>query len=159
MFPADRIHTPPPRRFEGRRLWARDAAFVCFLAALAVLSTAVTWAQDSLPPALNSAGIVGSTLTLTYDKALDETSVPVPGSFEVTVTRSNRVVTAVAVGGRDVTLTLETPVQAGQSVQVSYHPACDVSGAGFGRGCGGGVQHPRQRTPRRLKCRSWWGRR
>ena len=122
LFPADRTHTPPPRRFEGRRLWARDAAFFCFLAALAVLSTAVTWAQDSLPPALNNASIVGSTLTLTYDKALDETSVPVPGSFEVTVTRSNRVVTAVAVGGRDVTLTLETPVQAGQSVQVSYTP-------------------------------------
>ena len=136
LFRADRIHAPPPPKFEGRRLWARDAAFICFLAALAVLSTAVTWAQDSPPPALNSASIVGSTLTLTYDKALDETSVPVPGSFEVTVTRSNRVVAAVAVGGRNVTLTLETPVQAGQSVQVSYTPPVtfpvqDSGGAAF----------------------------
>ena len=75
-----------------------------------------------MPPALSSATIVGSTLTLTYDKALDEVSVPASDSFEVTVTRANRVVTAVVVGGTDVTLTLETPVQAGQSVQVSYTP-------------------------------------
>ena len=75
-----------------------------------------------MPPALSSAAIVYSTLTLTYDRALDEASAPAPDSFEVTVTRANRVVTAVEVGGTEVILTLEMPVQAGQTVQVSYKP-------------------------------------
>ncbi|MDE0023132.1 MAG: SwmB domain-containing protein, partial [Spirochaetaceae bacterium] len=71
-------------------------------------------------PALEGAVVVGATLTLLYDEALDETSVPATGDFAVTVAESARGVSGVAVSGATVALTLASAVTAGQAVTVSY---------------------------------------
>ena len=77
-------------------------------------------------PSLSSVAVNGATLTLTYDTALDETSIPSPTDYTVTVAGSAVTVTAVAVSGSAVTLTLAAVVQAGQTVAVSYAvPATD----------------------------------
>ena len=58
----------------------------------------------------------GTTLVLTYDKALDSASAPVPSNFYVTADGMRVDVDEVSVGGSMVTLTLATAVQAGQTV-------------------------------------------
>jgi uncharacterized repeat protein (TIGR02059 family) len=83
---------------------------------------AVGLAQDTGAPSLSSIAVDGSVVTMTFDRALDETSTPATSSFGVTATRANQVVTEVEVVGTQITLTLATPVQAGQSVEVSYTP-------------------------------------
>ncbi len=64
--------------------------------------------NDTEGPQFASAGVDGRTLTVTFDKTLDETSVPAPGDFHVTVGSARRNVAAggVAVDGASVTLTL-----------------------------------------------------
>ena len=71
-------------------------------------------------PVLEDAVVVGATLTLLYDEALDDTSVPAIGDFAVTVAGSARGVTGVAVSGATVVLTLASAVTADQAVTVSY---------------------------------------
>ena len=72
-------------------------------------------------PTLKSAVVHGTTLTLLYDEALDQGSVPATGDFAVTVAGSGRSVTGVEVTHSAVVLTLAAPaVTAGQSVTVSY---------------------------------------
>ena len=71
-------------------------------------------------PMLQDAVVVGTTLTLLYDEALDETSVPATADFAVTVAASARGVSGVAVSGATVALTLASAVTAGQAVTVSY---------------------------------------
>ena len=77
------------------------------------------------PPTLQSATLAsdGTTLTLTYNEPLDETSVPAPGAFEVKV-EGERVALAttdpVSVAGRTVVLKLARPVGVGERVAVSY---------------------------------------
>ena len=80
-------------------------------------------ATDLDPPQLESATVDDDTLTLTYDEALDEGSVPAASAYTVAVTvgttTTNPTVT-VAVGGRTVTLTLSAAPADGATVTVSY---------------------------------------
>ena len=80
-------------------------------------------ATDLDPPQLESATVDDDTLTLTYDEALDEGSVPAASAYTVAVTvgatTTNPTVT-VAVGGRTVTLTLSAAPADGAAVTVSY---------------------------------------
>ena len=74
------------------------------------------------PLALRMASVTGSTLTLTFNKALNTGSVPANGDFSVTVAGTANAVTAVAIAGSVVTLTLTTAVTASQTVLLSYTP-------------------------------------
>ena len=62
-------------------------------------SGAATPAPDTRAPALASAAIAGTALTLTYDEALDTGSVPVRTAFIVQWGNFNRTVSRVAVSG------------------------------------------------------------
>ena len=73
-------------------------------------------------PVLVNSRVRGDQLTLTYDEALDEASVPTTGSFTVMVDGVNRTVSRVEVKDKKVTLTLETPVEPGESLTLSYEP-------------------------------------
>ena len=102
---------------------------------------------DITPPALQRAEVDGATLTLTFSEALDPDWVPAAGQFTVTVTTAagsegaagaaseTRTVTGVAVDGDEVTLTLETAVQDGETVTVKYTPP-DENPLGDGAGNG-----------------------
>ena len=88
----------------------------------------------NLPPlVLVSATVDGTALVLTYDKNLDDTSVPAASAYTVTVDGSAATVSSVAISGAAVTLTLATAVTEGQTVTVSYtvpssNPVQDASG-------------------------------
>ena len=101
-------------------------------------------------PELQSATVNGSTLTLTFDEALD-VGVALSGSaFTVTVDGAQRSVLVVGVGGADVLLTLASAVEAGDAVTVAYDEArgrqCDQGHrrqqGGQLRRAGGHQQHP-----------------
>ena len=64
----------------------------------------------------SQATVSGTTLVLTYDKALDSASAPGRSHFYVTADGMRVDVDEVSVGGSMVTLTLATAVQAGQTV-------------------------------------------
>ena len=86
---------------------------------------------DTNAPAFSSASVNGAALTVTFDEALEEGSVPAAAAFTVTVggTAVDLAATApVAVDGSAVTLTLAAAVAAGQSVKVGYDP--DEAGTG-----------------------------
>ena len=75
------------------------------------------------PPLYKSGVVDGYTLTLTYDEDLDLYSQPAPSAYTVTVVNgSNPGVSSVFVDGVTVTLTLDAPVQGGQTVRLSYSP-------------------------------------
>ncbi|MGE7417525.1 FG-GAP-like repeat-containing protein [Methylobacterium tarhaniae] len=93
------------------------------------LSTAYTTAIsqggdaiDTTRPTLVSATVDGASLVLTYSEALDGTNGPGPNAFTVREGGSVVSVSGVAVDGaaKTVTLTLASPVTAGQSVTVAY---------------------------------------
>ena len=72
-------------------------------------------------PTLTGAAASGTTLTLTYDKALDSGSTPTATAFTVTVAGTARNVTRVVVSGTTVTLTFSgASVMGGQAVRLSY---------------------------------------
>ena len=81
---------------------------------------------DAVRPGMVSARALAneSTLTLTYDKALDETSQPTPRGvgFRVRdeVASSNLDISTIHVSGKVVTLTLAEPVSAGDQLTVFY---------------------------------------
>ena len=77
---------------------------------------------DVTPPLLTGAAVNGSTLVLTYDKALDGASVPAASDFDVTAAGSTVNVSGASVAGSTVTLTLATAVEAGQTVTLAYTP-------------------------------------
>ena len=76
--------------------------------------------QETTPPALSTAAVDGTLLTLTYNEALDAGESPAASAFAVTVDGNSRGIESVAVSGSTVTLTLATAVSAGDSVTVSY---------------------------------------
>ena len=89
--------------------------------------------DDMTAPALSEATVENAVLTLTYNEALDEASVPANSAFTVQVAGAARTVDNVAVKGTRVTLTLASAVSLGQSVTVSYvkpqdNPIRDVAG-------------------------------
>ena len=94
---------------------------------------------DTTAPALSTdtpLAVNDMALTLTYDEALDENSVPAAGAFTVRVAGSPRGLAAdnpVVISGRVVTLNLSPAVTHGQRVAVSYavpgtNPVQDTAG-------------------------------
>ena len=103
----------------------------------AVVDRLATRSTSSPAPELHTATVDASTVTLTYDEDLDTASAPSATSFEVTVSGAARPVQSAAVRGKTVVVTLETPVQAGQAVQLSYtvptsSPIQDLGGSPAG---------------------------
>ena len=76
--------------------------------------------QDRAAPALASAAVDGTILTLTYSEALDADSKPSADAFAVTVDGNARTVDAVAFSGSAVELTLASAVTSGETVTVGY---------------------------------------
>ena len=102
---------------------------------------------DADPPGVESASLDGTRLELVYDEALDEGSVPAAGAYEVTATNGGVTtplpVSAVAVDGSEVTLTLATPAVFGETVTLTYtvlatNPLRDL----FGNPAGALTNHP-----------------
>ena len=87
------------------------------------LATQTGHKVDGVPAAFVSAAVDGSSLTLTYGEGLDGGSRPASGDFTVEVDGSGRSVTGVSISGSVVTLTLNPPVEHGDTgIQVSYTP-------------------------------------
>ncbi len=76
--------------------------------------------RDRVVPALASASVDGTILTLTYNEALDTASQPAAGAFAVTVDGTARTVDAVSLSGSAVVLTLASAVAEGETVTVGY---------------------------------------
>ena len=72
------------------------------------------------PPALVSATVSGTALTLTYDKNLDEDSVPAAGAYAVDVDGTAATVSSVAVDGIEATLTLASTATTTATTTVDY---------------------------------------
>ena len=72
------------------------------------------------PPALVSATVSGTALTLTYDKNLDEDSVPAAGAYAVDVDGTAATVSSVAVDGIEATLTLASTATSTATTTVDY---------------------------------------
>ena len=83
--------------------------------------------QETVPPSPSAASVDGATLTVTFDEALAEVQAPASTAFAVTVAGNSRGVSAVAVSGSAVTLTLVTAVLAGEAVTVDYTVPTDES--------------------------------
>ena len=82
---------------------------------------------ETTPPELSTATVDGTTLTLTYDEALDENSEPSPDAFSVTVGGTGRAVDGVSVSGSSVILTLGSAVTPEDTVTVSYTAPADTA--------------------------------
>ena len=83
--------------------------------------------RETTPPELATATVDGTTLTLTYDEALDENSEPSSDAFSVTVGGTGRAVDGVSVSGSSVILTLGSAVAPGATVTVSYAAPTDAA--------------------------------
>jgi uncharacterized repeat protein (TIGR02059 family) len=79
-----------------------------------------SFSVDTGAPSLQSASATGTTLTLTFDEALDEGEVPDASAFAVTRNGSTLTVTNVSIGGGVVTLTLSAAARNGDDVDVAY---------------------------------------
>ena len=76
--------------------------------------------RDRVVPALASASVNGTILTLTFSEALDTASQPAADAFAVMVAGTARTVDAVALSGSAVALTLASAVAAEETVTVGY---------------------------------------
>ena len=89
--------------------------------------------DDGDGPAPIRATVNGTTVVLTYNKSLDGASTPSSTAFHLRVADNRASVDEVSVNGSEVTLTLASPVQAGQTVSLDYtqpmsDPIQDASG-------------------------------
>ena len=75
---------------------------------------------DGVKPRLIGLEANGTTVTLTYSEALDRSSNPAMGDFQVTVAGAAGSVTSVTVSGSAVRLALQAGVSLGQTVAVTY---------------------------------------
>ncbi len=75
---------------------------------------------DATPPLLSSAYVYFASMTLTFDEALDATSIPATSAFSVNVDGSPLDVSGVSVSGNTVRLGLSWWVEAGQTVTLGY---------------------------------------
>ena len=87
--------------------------------------------QETVAPSPSAASVDGATLTVTFDEALAEVQAPASTAFAVTVAGNSRGVSAVAVSGSAVTLTLVTAVFAGEAVTVDYTVPTGESAVGL----------------------------
>lgn len=97
--------------------------------------SAIAYVLDTVAPVLQTVATSSDgKIVLTYDGALDDTSTPTAADFAVTVAGDANVVTAVAVSGNTVELTLTTAVQQGQKTTLAYtvgtSPLQDATGNG-----------------------------
>ena len=76
--------------------------------------------RETVAPELSEASVDGTTLTLTFNEALDENSEPASTTFTITVSGNVRRVDSVNVSGSAVTLTLASAVTSQDTVTVSY---------------------------------------
>ena len=83
--------------------------------------------RETTPPELSTATVDGTTLTLTYDEALDEASGLAADAFSVAVGGTGRAVDGVSVSGSSVILTLGSAVAPGATVTVSYAAPTDAA--------------------------------
>ena len=88
---------------------------------------------DAAPPAVSDMFVEGSELTIRYNEALDESSVPASTRFQVQVQGSARTVSGVVIEGKFVTLDLASPVEPDERVRVGYsvpttNPLRDLAG-------------------------------
>ena len=117
-------YTPPRSGAKIRDAAGNDAAAIPSDDALAVTVTPDTRA----PEVSGTPTVDGTTLTVTFDEALDTASVPgAPGGFTVAVTRAGSAepgytVTALSLSpnGRVLTLTLAQAVRGGDTVTLAY---------------------------------------
>ena len=105
--------------------------------AAALMNESVSNTTVAVPPLFVGATVDGTALTLSYNERLDENSSPATSAYTVTVGGSTVTVSRVDVSGSRVTLTLESSVQAGEIVAVSYtvpgtNPLQDVGGTDAG---------------------------
>ena len=89
--------------------------------------------DDGAGPAPIRATVNGTTVVLTYNKPLDGASTPSSTAFHLRMADNRTSVDEVSVDGSEVTLTLASPVQAGQTVSLDYtqpvsDPIQDASG-------------------------------
>ena len=89
--------------------------------------------DDGDGPAPIRATVNGTTVVLTYNKSLDGASTPSSTAFHLRVADNRASVGEVSVNGSEVTLTLASPVPAGQTVSLDYtqpmsNPIQDASG-------------------------------
>ena len=92
-------------------------------AALALTNRAViNDTPDTTPPALVTAQFSGSSVVLTYNEALDGSSLPAASAFMVTAAGASVSLVTLGITGRKVNLNLAVSVSAGQAVSVSYSP-------------------------------------
>ena len=83
--------------------------------------------RETTPPELATSTVDGTTLTLTYDEALDENSEPSSDAFSVTVGGAGRAIDGVSEKADTVTLTLASAVTAEETVTVSYAAPADTA--------------------------------
>lgn len=77
--------------------------------------------SDTTAPVLQSAAIDGATLTLTYDEALDETTVPPATNLYYTINGGGNLQdSTITISGQVITMALGTPAAAGDTITVSY---------------------------------------
>ena len=94
---------------------------------------------DGVRPVLaadREARVKGDSLMLTYTEALDGSSTPAVGDFQLTVQGERREVSEVVVGGRTVRLSLTREVEPGGAVTVSYNPGPEGAGRPIQDGAG-----------------------
>ena len=89
--------------------------------------------DDGDGPAPSGATVDGATVVLTYNKPLDGASTPSSTAFHLRMADNRVSVDEVSVNGSEVTLTLASPVPAGQTVSLDYtapmsNPIQDASG-------------------------------
>ncbi|RUT44652.1 hypothetical protein EJP82_16965 [Paenibacillus anaericanus] len=72
------------------------------------------------PPTVTKLEYSGSTITMTYNEALNENSIPAVSRFYITVNGVNRPATAISISGVTVKVTLSNVIMNGQVVKLSY---------------------------------------
>ncbi len=83
--------------------------------------------RETTPPSVTSASVDGAELTITFNETLQENAAPGTSAFYVTAAGSNRAVEMVTLSGAAASLTLATPVIAGNVVTVDYTAPTDES--------------------------------
>lgn len=78
--------------------------------------------ETDTAPVLSSASVNGSTLTLTFDQSLKQTSIPAASAFAATIAGTATSVSNVAISGRTVTLTLAPAASHNDAVTIAYTP-------------------------------------
>lgn len=78
--------------------------------------------SDNVAPVLSSTSVSGTKLTMVYNEALDENSIPKNSYLSVLVNNTARYVTAVSIKQNIIELTLASAVTQGQEVTLSYAP-------------------------------------